>query len=134
MIHMNLLIWGLKLETSSLIYKAFDKVWYDGTVFKLTQNRISRNLLKLLQDFLEERKRRIVLNWQVSTWKNITARAPHCSILDPLLFLTYLNDITGGLICKTRLFTNDTSLLADNTQTSVNDLNKDLKAKNNWAF
>ena len=62
MIHMNLLIWGLKLEASSLTYTAFDKVWYDGTVFKLTQNRISRNLLKLLQDFLEERKRRIVLN------------------------------------------------------------------------
>ena len=62
MIYMNLLIWGLKLEASYLIYKAFDKVWYDGTIFKLTQNGISRNLLKLLQDFLEERKQRIVLN------------------------------------------------------------------------
>ena len=66
--------------------------------------------------------------------EKITARAPQGSILDPLLFLTYINDITGGLICKTKQFINDTFLLADNTQTSVNDLNKDLKTKNNWAF
>ena len=38
------------------ITKAFDKVWHDGIIYKLTQNGISGNLLNLLEDFLKERK------------------------------------------------------------------------------
>ena len=49
------------------ISKTFDKVWHDDIVFKLTQNGISENLLKLLHDFLNERKQRVVLNGQFST-------------------------------------------------------------------
>ena len=55
------------------ISKAFNKVWYDGLIFKLTQNGISGNLLKLLRDFLSERRQRVVLNGQASTWTNIIA-------------------------------------------------------------
>ena len=58
------------------ISKAFNKVWHDGTIFKLTQNGIPGNLLKLLRDFLLERRQRVVLNGQASTWTNITARVP----------------------------------------------------------
>ena len=58
------------------ISKAFNKVWHDGTIFKLTQNGIPGNLLKLLRDFLSERRQRVVLNGQASTWTNITARVP----------------------------------------------------------
>ena len=53
---------SILLDTS----KAFDKVWYDGISFKLTQNRILRNLLNFLHDFLEERKQIVVFNGQVS--------------------------------------------------------------------
>ena len=49
------------------ITKAFDKVWHDGIIYKLTQIGISGNLLNLLEDFLKERKQRVVLNGQVST-------------------------------------------------------------------
>ena len=49
------------------ISKTFDKVWNDGIIFKLTQNGISGNLLKLLRDFLSERRQRVVLNGQAST-------------------------------------------------------------------
>ena len=49
------------------ISKAFHKVWHDGIIFKLTQNGISGNLLKLLRDFLSERRQRVVLNGQAST-------------------------------------------------------------------
>ena len=59
---------GLEVRSIFLdIAKAFDKVWHDGIIFKLTQNGISGNLLNLLRDFLNERKQRVVLNGQFST-------------------------------------------------------------------
>ena len=48
------------------ISKAFDKVWHEGVLFKLSQNGISGNLLKLLTDFLKNRKQRVTLNGQTS--------------------------------------------------------------------
>ena len=68
------------------ISKAFDKVWHEGIIFKLRQNGISGQLLNLLCDFLRNRKERIVLNEQVSTWTNVNAGVPQGSILGPLIF------------------------------------------------
>ena len=50
------------------ISKAFDKVWHEGRIFKLKQNGISRKLLNLIKDFLKNRKQRVVLNGQFSSW------------------------------------------------------------------
>ena len=122
---------GLEVRSVFLdISKAFDKVWHDGIIYKLTQNGISGNLLNLLEDFLKERKQRVVLNGQVSTWKNINAGVPQGSILGPLLFLIYINDLTEGLTTNVKLFPDDTSLFSvvHDTQTS------DLNLINNWAF
>ena len=59
---------GLEVRSVFLdISKAFDKVWHDGIICKLTQNKISGNVLNLLQAFLKERKPRVVLNGRVST-------------------------------------------------------------------
>ena len=60
-------------------------------------------------------------------------------ILGPLLFFNYINDLTKGLskaVCNVNLFADDTFLFSviHDTQTSVNDLNKDLEIINNWAF
>ena len=128
---------GFKVRSVFLdISKAFDKVRHDSIIYKLTQNGISGNLLNLFEDFLKERKERVVLNGQVSTWKNINAGVPQGSILGPLLFLIYINDLTEGLATNVKLFADDTYLfyVVDDNQTSANDLNKDLKIINNWAF
>ena len=109
------------------ISKAFDKVWHDGIIFKLTQNGISGNLLNLLRDFLNDRKQRVVLNGQFSTWKSVNAGVPQGSILSPLLFLIYINDLTEGLSSNATLCADDTSLFSviHDIQTSANNLNKD---------
>ena len=93
-------------------YRPVDKVWHDRIVFKLTENGISGNLVNLLRDFLNERKQRVILNGQFSTWKNVSAGVPQGSILGPLLFLIYINDLTEGLSTNAKLFEDDTSLIS----------------------
>ena len=128
---------GLEFRSVFLdISKAFDKVWHDGIIYKLAQNGTSRNLINLFQDFLMERKQRVVLNGQVFTWENINAGVPQGSIFGPFLFLIYINDLTKGLTTNAKLFEDDTSLfsVAHDTQTLAKDLNKDLEIINNWGF
>ena len=86
------------------ISKAFDKVWHEGIIHKLKPNGISENLLSLLTDFLRNRKQRVILNGQSSSWANINAGVPEGSILGPLLFLIYINDLSGNIQCNPKLF------------------------------
>ena len=79
------------------ISKVFDKVWHDGLIFKLKQNGISGELLHILYDFLSNRKQKVVLNGQNSSWINVHAGLTQGSILDPLLFLIYINDLSENL-------------------------------------
>ena len=70
------------------ISKAFDKVWHEGLVFKLEQNGISGSLLKLFQNYLNNRKQRVVLNRSFSEYPSIESGVPQGSILGPLPFLS----------------------------------------------
>ena len=56
--------------------KVFAKVWHEGLVFILKQNRITGNLLGILEDFLRNRKQTVVLNGQTSNRENIHAGVP----------------------------------------------------------
>ena len=117
--------------------KGFDKEWHDGITYKLTPNGISRNSLNLLEDFLKERKQRVVFNGQISTWEIINVGVPQGFILGPLLFLIYINDLAEGPTTNAKLFTNDTSSLfpvVHDSQKSANDFNKDLEITYIWAF
>ena len=128
---------GFEVRGVSLdISKAFDKVWHEALLLKLNQNGISGNLFKLLRDFLSCRKQRVVLNGEHSSWDNVTAGVPQGSILGPLLFLIYINDLPNDLSSNCKLFADDTSLFSvvNNIHTSATTLSQDLNAITNWAF
>ena len=79
------------------ISKAFDKVWHDGLIFKLKQNGITGNLLKLFESYLQNRKQRVVLNGFYSDYSVIESGVPHGSIVGHLLFLIYIMILKGIL-------------------------------------
>ena len=94
------------LDTS----KAFDKVWHEGLLYKLKSMGISGELYNLLENYLSGRFQRVILNGQHSSWKPILAGAPQGSILGPLLFLFYINELPNELESNVKLFADDTSL------------------------
>ena len=85
----------LKLELSSSISQR-----HLIRCVKLTETGRSRNLLNLLRDFLNERKQRVVLSAQFSTWEIFQQDY----ILVPLWFLIYTNYLTEGLSSNPKVF------------------------------
>ena len=117
------------------ISKAFDKVWHDGLLFKLNQNGISGSLLKLFEDYLLGRKQRVVLNGFYSDYSPIESGVPQGSVLGPLLFLVYINDLERNIKSNVKIFSDDTMLfsLVKDPVTSAHDLNRDLDMIYQWA-
>ena len=109
--------------------KAFDKIWHGGLIFKLEHIGILGNLLILLKSFLNNRFQRVVLNGQCSNWSSVLAGVPQGSILGPLLFLIYINDLPDNLESSVKLFADDTSLFSTvyDPNMSADQLDKDLK-------
>ena len=117
------------------ISKAFDKVWHDGLIFKLKQNGISGNLIKLFGNYLHNRKQRVVLNGFYSDYSIIESGVPQGSVLGPLLFLIYINDLEKNIRSNVKFFADDTMLfsIVKDPVISANTLNNDLDIIYQWA-
>ena len=102
----------------------------------MRQNGICNEIINILEDFLSDRKQRVVLNGQCLSWADIRAAVPQGSILGPLLFLIYINDLSNYIKSKCKLFADDASLLpvVHGIDTSANNLNHDLEKISEWAF
>ena len=90
-------------ETRALVLD-ISKVWHEGLLYKLKCNGISGNLLKFLENYLHNRYQRVVLNGTNSDWRSIESGVPQGSVLGPLLFLVYINDLTDNISSEMRLF------------------------------
>ena len=105
-------------------------------IYKLKRNSITGDLLRLIESFLSDRYQRVVLNEQTSKWNKIKAGVPQGSILGPLFFLIYINDLPFELRCSAKLLmmthTSLFSIVEDVNETTAN-LNKDLENINKWA-
>ena len=117
------------------ISKVFDRVWHEGLLYNLKKNSILGNLLETLTDFFKDRKQRVVFNGQSSSWANVEAAVPQGSMLDPLLFLIYINDLPDSLSTNLKLFSDDTSLFSvvHDIAISFCDLNYFLNRVREWA-
>ena len=114
---------------------AFDRVWHDGLLYKLQKLGIKGALLIWIADYLSNRKQRVVIEGCHSDWTYIKSGVPQGSILGPLLFLIYTNDIVNNIESEIFLFADDTAILEPLSlgNLSIDKVNRDLVRLSNWA-
>ena len=117
------------------ISKAFDKVWHKGLLHKLHCAGIRGDLLKWISNYLSDRKQKVVLPGVESRFANISAGVPQGSILGPLMFLIYINDIVSNIHSCVNLFADDTSLymIVNSPDQTATLMQADIDRINTWA-
>ena len=116
--------------------KAFNKVPRDLLIEKLQSYSIYGNLLKLLNSYFTNRQQRVVLEGKSSSWLEVTSGVPQGSILGPLLFILYINDMPLILRHSTiALFADDRRITkVQNCQELQDDLNHLFKWSIEWGM
>jgi hypothetical protein len=101
---------------------------------KLNAYGIRGDLLLWVEDFLKDRKQRVTLGHGFSDWINITSGVPQGSVLGPLLFLIYINDLPDMISSCIKLFADDTKLYRIvQTQEQTDMLQSDLTRLAEWS-
>ena len=90
--------------------KAFDTVAHKRLYNKLKSYGITDPFLGWIQNFLKERTQRVMINGTASAWEKVTSGIPQGSVLGPILFIIYINDIVEEISSRIYLFADDTKL------------------------
>ena len=111
--------------------KAFDKVNHLKLLYKLSCFGVKGNTLDWIQSFLTGRSQTVVLDVESSEEVKVTSGVPQGSVLGPLLFLLYINDLPENIQSQVRLFADAVYLTVTNMQDSQV-LQSDLESLQHW--
>ena len=107
------LAFGFKPGLDKNNLTAFDKVPHQHLLLKLKNMGISGNLLSWVQDWLCNRKQRVVVRGCAYSWQEVTSGVPQGSVLGPLMFVTFINVLDPDILCRAKKFADDTKLNSD---------------------
>ena len=113
--------------------KAFDKVNHLKLLYKLQTHGVQGKTLRWIESFLVGRSQTVVLNGNSSDELQVSSGVPQGSVLGPILFLLYINDLTDSLQSQVRLFADDTAVyLTVQGQADSKKLQNDLDILQEW--
>ena len=118
------------------ISKVFDKVWQEVLLYKRRPTSIWGKLYRLLRNYLSSTLQIVIWNGKTPSWRPVLADVSQGSVLVPLLFLVYINDLPHELKSSAKLLADDTSpftIVKDNSE-SANILNNDVLFISEWAY
>ena len=114
--------------------KAFDTVPHRSLVYKLKHLGVRGHVLAWIEIFLRGRRQRVVLRNGSSTWNEVTSGVPQGSILGPLLFLFYVNDIPDIVSSTAKMFADDTKVYRKiSSKAGCDSLQSDLNELAAWS-
>ena len=117
------------------ISKAFDRVWHKGLIHKLINIGLDGKVIEWFKNYLTDRKQKVIINGVESYLSDITAGVPQGSILGPLLFVIFINDIVTDIGSIVKLFADDTSVyvIVDSPLLAAERLNSDMEKIYLWS-
>ena len=114
--------------------KAFDSVPHQRLIQKLSSYGFSGKLLLWIKSFLSNRHQRVVLNGSFSSWCAVTSGVPQGSVLGPLLFTLYINDIPNIVHTNLSFFADDSKVYSViKTIEDSHQLQADLDSIHEWC-
>ena len=116
--------------------KAFDKVPKERLLQKLKAHGVHGNILRWIRNWLTGRRQRVVLNGKCSDWADVLSGVPQGSVLGPILFLIFINDLdaASSVIQVMKKFADDTKLgHTVSSEAERGELQGALDNLGNWA-
>lgn len=114
--------------------KAFDKVPHEALLFKLERLGISGKILNWIRDWLIGRSQRVQIKGKYSQWADVSSGVPQGSVLGPLLFIIYINDISLDIRGSISIFADDLKIMWKvNSEEQIQQLQEDLSKISDWA-
>ncbi|KAI8481821.1 hypothetical protein Bbelb_404260 [Branchiostoma belcheri] len=114
--------------------KAFDAVPHQRLLSKLEAYGVRGKLRDWVKDFLVQRKQRVVVNGKQSSWSTVKSGIPQGSVLGPVLFVVYINDMPEVVSSTVRIFADDSKLYHGIKGREDHDtLQRDLEALKVWS-
>ena len=114
--------------------KAFDKVPHHRLIGKVASMGVEGRVKGWIQQWLEGRKQRVVINGRYSDWTDVSSGVPQGSVLGPTLLLIFINDLEDGVQSTVLKFADDTKLYTEVTKEEGGEqLQEDLDKCTEWA-
>ena len=119
--------------------KAFDKVPHQRLILKLKSHGMGNSIINWIEQWLNDRRQRVVVDGEVSSWKPVLSGVPQGFVLGPILFLVYINDLEEGVTGNILKFADDAKLFRKtkeigDKQKLLDDIDKFVRWSEKWQM